>query len=146
MITWFTAKVKSLQIDESGNAQRVTTPYLVDAVSFTDAESQITEQMNLLSVPDDWVIESIIKPQIEDVVEDGTDNPFYKLAITYEDLDTKSQKQKKVKKYFIMQAANLQQSIDFLSEHLDSLLVPYELLKAERTDIAEVFRYQSKTV
>ena len=42
---WFTTKVRYEKTRENGSLKTVTEPYLVDALSFTEAEARITNEM-----------------------------------------------------------------------------------------------------
>ncbi|WP_290387099.1 DUF4494 family protein, partial [uncultured Muribaculum sp.] len=45
MSTWFECKVRYDKIQENGSAKKVNEPYLVDALSFTEAEARIIEEV-----------------------------------------------------------------------------------------------------
>ena len=45
MHNWFTCKIRYEKVAENGMNKKVTEPYLVDALSFTEAESRIIEEM-----------------------------------------------------------------------------------------------------
>lgn len=50
MHNWFTCKIRFEKTLENGMNKKVTELYLVDALSFTEAESRIIEEMTPLSV------------------------------------------------------------------------------------------------
>ena len=45
MHNWFECKVSYEKIMEDGKQKKVTEPYLVDALSFTEAEARIIEEL-----------------------------------------------------------------------------------------------------
>ena len=45
MHTWFECKIRYEKVMENGMQKKVTEPYLVDALSFTEAEARIIEEM-----------------------------------------------------------------------------------------------------
>ena len=45
MHTWFECKIRYEKLMENGMNKKVTEPYLVDALSFTEAEARIIEEM-----------------------------------------------------------------------------------------------------
>ena len=45
MSTWFECKVKYDKMMENGMQKKVTEPYMVDALSFTEAEARIIKEM-----------------------------------------------------------------------------------------------------
>lgn len=47
---WYECKVKYRKTDDIGSQKVTTEPYLVDAISYTEAESRINEEMLLMLV------------------------------------------------------------------------------------------------
>lgn len=94
MNTWFTVKVKYTKQLEDGRLKRVTEPYLVDAVSFTDAEARIYEEIGS-SVQGEFSITGISKTDFADIFyyEDAED--WYKCKLTYISVDADSGKEKR---------------------------------------------------
>ena len=45
MHTWFECKIRYEKVMENGMNKKVTEPYLVDALSFTEAEARIIEEI-----------------------------------------------------------------------------------------------------
>ena len=45
MHSWFECKISYEKVLENGMQKKVTEPYLVDAISFTEAEARITEEV-----------------------------------------------------------------------------------------------------
>lgn len=66
MPQWFETKVKYNRTLETGAEKTVTEPYLVDALSFTEAEARITEEMQPF-VHGDFVVTAVKKVRYDDV-------------------------------------------------------------------------------
>ena len=140
MNTWFTVKVKYTKQLEDGRLKRVTEPYLVDAVSFTDAEARIYEEIGS-SVQGEFSITGISKTDFADIFyyEDAED--WYKCKLTYISVDADSGKEKKVSHNYLVTAHNLKQAYERIQESMSEMLVSYEVPAIMLTPIVEVLPY-----
>lgn len=66
MRTWFLCKVKYAKENEEGLLKNVSEQYLVDAVSFTEAEARIYDMLGSV-IRGDFQVTSISKSNIVDV-------------------------------------------------------------------------------
>jgi hypothetical protein len=140
MNTWFTVKVKYTKQLEDGRLKRVTEPYLVDAVSFTDAEARIYEEIGS-SVQGEFSITGISKTDFADIFyyEDAED--WYKCKLTYISVDADSGKEKKVSHNYLVTAHDLKQAYERIQESMSEMLVSYEVPAIMLTPIVEVLPY-----
>ncbi len=143
MTTWFVCKVKYLKIDEQGNAKQITEPYIVDAVSFTDAESRIYKEMEQRIAGGDFTIADISRSNFEDIFYYEDSDILYKCKVTYSDLDTKNQKEKKVVKYMLVTANNIKEAYERLEDKLSTMIVPYEVPSIIVSPFVDIFTYES---
>ncbi len=143
MTTWFVCKVKYLKIDEQGNAKQITEPYIVDAVSFTDAESRIYKEMEQRILGADFTIADISRSNFEDIFYYEDSDILYKCKVTYSDLDTKNQKEKKVVKYMLVTANNIKEAYERLEDKLSTMVVPYEVPSIAVSPFVDIFTYDS---
>lgn len=140
MNTWFTVKVKYTKQLEDGRLKRVTEPYLVDAVSFTDAEARIYEEIGS-SVQGEFSITGISKTDFADIFyyEDAED--WYKCKLSYISVDADSGKEKKVSHNYLVTAHDLKQAYERIQESMSEMLVSYEVPAIMLTPIVEVLPY-----
>lgn len=76
MSTWFETKVRYTKAQEDGSEKPVTEAYVVDALSFTEAESRITDEMAVY-VSGEFKVSGISKAAYGEVFfsdMDGDDN------------------------------------------------------------------------
>ncbi len=143
MTTWFICKVKYLKIDEQGNAKQITEPYIVDAVSFTEAESRIYKEMEQRVPGADFTIADISRSNFEDIFYYEDADTLYKCKVTYSDLDTQNQKEKKVSKYMLVSANNIKEAYERLEDKLSTMIVPYEIPSIVISSFVDIFTYES---
>lgn len=138
---WFEAKVKYVK-GEAGRERKVSEMCLLDAMSYTEAESRIVSEMEMI-VKGDYNIASLKKSNISEVVtsEDKTDDRWYKAKIAIIDADEVSGKEKSSYQYYLVAAANTNQALENLEKALATFVVPYEISSIADTQFVDVFPY-----
>jgi hypothetical protein len=140
MQTWFECKVKYLKIDQGGYERKVNDNYLLDAVSFTDAEKRIFEEMQELTNGEFQVL-NIKKSNISEIISKDDGEWWYKAKISLFYIDEEGGKEKKVNNYLLIMADDINQALKRLEEGLAYMLVPYVCTTIQLSTIAEVFPY-----
>lgn len=140
MQTWYECKVKYLKIDQGGYERKVNDNYLLDAVSFTDAETRIFEQMQEITSGEFQVL-NIKKSNITEIIDKEEGEWYYKAKISLVTIDEEGGKEKKVNNYILIMADDLNQALKRLEEGLAYMLVPYVVTSIALCNIAEVFPY-----
>ncbi|MCG8475482.1 MAG: DUF4494 domain-containing protein [Cytophagales bacterium] len=143
MNSWFLAKIKYKKEDEKGVLKNITEQYLIDALSFTEAEARVYEELSSV-IRGEFVISNLTKTRITDVFEyEGTDI-WHKCKVSYVLVDEDSGKERKVNNYMLVAADNLMQAYDRINESLDNMLVPFRIPEISESPILEVFRFKSQ--
>ena len=99
---WFEAKVKYMKVNEDGREKKVNEAYLLDAMSYTEAESRIMHEMESV-ISGDYYISSLKKSNITELVpsEDENDDRWYKAKVNIIDADEVSGKEKSTGQYYL---------------------------------------------
>lgn len=139
---WFEAKVKYIRVGEDGRERRVNEAYLLDAMSYTEAESRITKEMESV-IKGDYYISSLKKSNITEIVPSGdeTDDRWYKAKIAIIDADEVSGKEKRSFQYYLVAAADTSKALENLEKSLATFVVPYEVVNIGDTAFMDVFPY-----
>ena len=140
MQTWFECKVKYVKIDDDGRERKVSEVYLVDAVSFTDAETRIIQQMETM-VRGEFTVDNIKKSNIVEIYPHENGEWWYKARIGIVTIDEKAGKEKKINNYFLVAADDLKQALQRLEDGLSYILVPYQTTSLAISTIVDVFPY-----
>jgi len=140
MQTWFEVKVKYVKVDPDGRERKVSESYLVDAVSFTDAETRIIQQMQQL-IRGEFQVDNIKKSNIIEIFPAEQGEFWYKARIAIVTIDEKAGKEKKVNNYFLVAADDFKEAFRRLEEGLSYILVPYQTTAMSLSNIADVFPY-----
>lgn len=143
---WFEVKVKYVKLGEDGREHKVTEMYLLDAMSYTEAESRIIHEMES-AITGDYYITGLKKSNITELVEsdDEADDRWYKAKIVTVDADEVSGKEKPSNLYYLIAAANIKKALKNLEKSLSAFVVPYEISGVADTDFLDIFPYLSET-
>jgi hypothetical protein len=140
MQTWYECKVKFLKISQDGFEKKVTDIFLIDAVSFTDAETRAYEIMKELT-SGDFQVTNIKKSNITDIIQNVEGEWWYKARIILTSIDEEAGKEKKVTNYCLVSANDIDEATKELHAGLEYVLMPYEVRAISRSLIAEVFPF-----
>jgi hypothetical protein len=140
MQTWFECKVKYVKVDDDGRERKVNEVYLVDAVTFTDAETRIIQQVQTM-VRGEFVVDNIKKSNIIEIFPHEVGEWWYKAKIGIVTIDEKAGKEKKINNYFLVAADDIKEALQRLEEGLSYVLVPYQTTSIAVCNIIDVFPY-----
>ena len=140
MQTWFEVKVKYVKVDQDGRERKVSEVYLIDAVSFTDAETRIIQQMQQM-IRGEFQVDNIKKSNIIEIYPAENGEFWYKARIGIVTIDEKAGKEKKVNNYFLVAADDFKEALLRLEEGLSYILVPYHTTAMSLSNIVDVFPY-----
>ena len=140
MQTWFECKVKYVKIDDDGRERKVNEVYLVDAVTFTDAETRIIQQMQTM-VRGEFMVDNIKKSNIVEIFPHENGEWWFKAKIGIITIDENAGKEKKINNYFLVAADDIKQALQRLEEGLSYVLVPYQTTSLAVSTIVDVFPY-----
>ena len=142
MADWFECKVKYDKLDEYGKDQTVSESYVIDAVSFTEAESRLVKLLET-EITSNFIVAGISKLKVSEIVpSDGADY-WYKTKVAFVDIDEKSGKEKKTINQILVAANDFKQSLENLEKNLETLLIPYEITAINSTKIIDVVPYDA---
>lgn len=139
MNNWFSTKVKYTKHLENGNLKRVTEQYMLTALSFTDAEARIYEEMGAM-VQGEFIVSGIAISDINEVFPFDDIGEWYKCKITYELLDDESEKAKALSQNFLVEAESVIQAYDRLMSSLDGLVNDFKVTAIAKSPILDIFK------
>ncbi|MCU0390223.1 MAG: DUF4494 domain-containing protein [Thermoflexibacter sp.] len=141
MTTWFICTIQYIKILENDKAKNVSEQYLVDSVSFTDAETRLYRSLS--SAIKDFIISRVSKTNYVDVFNYEDCETWYKCKISYLDVDEHSGKEKRISKFMLIAAPNPREAYDRLQAQLSSWIIPFEITDINLSPIVEVIPYVS---
>lgn len=137
---WFECKAKYIKIDQTGNEKNVTEAYLIDALSFTEAEERFHQELEKM-ISGEFEVTTISKSNITEFYPSEDADRWYKVKVSYVNVDEKSGKEKKVGVYMLAEASNVKDAFDKIEDNLKDWLVPFEIPAIQESPIIDVFPY-----
>lgn len=142
MHNWFECKVSFDKIMEDGKQKRVTEAYLVDALSFAEAEARIIKEAASF-ISGEFTVKDIKRAKISELFFNENGGRFYKIKVYFITLDAKSLTEKKTAAQMLAQASNLKEAVTILEEGMKGTLADYEIASVTETQLMDVFPYKA---
>ncbi len=142
MSNWYQGKIRYQLQDEKGKTKTISELYLLDAVSYTDAEARVYKAV-AANVPDFHITKLGRMKLAEVFFVDGGSETWYKAKVNYISFDEKSQQEKKIPYNMLINADNPLDAYNLLSERLGTVN-DYQITDLNITTILEVITYDEK--
>ncbi|MDR0769158.1 MAG: DUF4494 domain-containing protein [Dysgonamonadaceae bacterium] len=140
MMSWFECKISYEKMMENGAQKRVTEPYLVDALSFTEAEARIIEEMKPY-ISGEFTVADIKRSRIAELFTNENGDRYYRFKIVFVSLDEKSGAEKKTSVAMLAQASDLKEAIAVLENGMKGTIADYTVASVVETMILDIFPF-----
>ena len=141
MNSWYTVKVKFTKEFTDGTLKRVTEPYLVSSVSFTDAEARIYKEVGEF-VRGEFQVTSIAKTDYADIYFYDDADTWYKCKVAYITEDADTGKEKKVNQNFLVSAHSIKEASERIEESMKDMMGATTISAITETQIVDIFLYE----
>lgn len=125
---------------ENGLQKKVTEPYLVDALSFTEAEARIIEEMRPF-ISGEFTVTDIKRVRLSELFFNENGDRFYRIKVFFITLDEKSGAEKKTGVAMMAQASTLKEAIAVLEDGMKGTMADYTIASVTETSIMDVFPF-----
>lgn len=140
---FYEVKVQYQKMQDDGKEKRVSEQYVVEAFSFTEAESRIAEEMLPYISGDFDVVSEKIAPYSEIFLSDRTDDDKWFISkVGFITLDEKTAKEKKQTFRYLVQAATSEHALDYTKTMLNQCLSDYSIDSVQDTPTLDVFLHE----
>ena len=142
---WFECKIAYEKTMEDGLQKKVKESYVVDALSFTEAESRMMEEMsNYISGA--FTIDNINKASYKEIFfsDEEMADKWYKVKLEYITIDEKTEKEKRSAVYHLVQAGTLNSAVKNIMEVMSTSMQDYVISSVAETKLMDVFEYGKK--
>lgn len=142
MHTWFECKIRYEKVVENGMQKKVTEPYLVDALSFTEAEARIIEEMTPF-ISGVFTVSDIKRANYSEIFPSDAecDDRWFKCKLCYITIDDNSGNEKKTSTYILVQASDLRRAKENLDAGMKGTIADYQIASIAETAIMDVYPY-----
>lgn len=143
--TWFECKIRYEKVMENGMNKKVTEPYLVDALSFTEAEARIIEEMTPF-ITGEFTVSDIKRANYSELFpsEEEAADRWFKCKLVYITLDEKSGAEKRTSTMVLVQAADLRDAVKKLDEGMKGTMADYIIASVSETPLMDVYPYSER--
>lgn len=143
--TWFECSVIVPKVQDDGNVRNVNEVYTVDALTFTEAEARITDEMqpHVSNMVGGFSIKNINPAQYKEVFfsENDKDDHWFKVKVAFITLDEKTMKEKYSNEFYLVQADKSETANAYTNEVLDRGMLDYRIVSNVETRIMDVFQH-----
>ena len=141
---WFETKIRYEKMMDDGKQKMVTELYVVDALSFTEAEVSIIEEMSSY-ISGEFKVTGISQSTYGEIFfsDIDTDDRFFKVKLQFITIDEKTEKEKRSNVIYLVQAHTLQQAIKNIEEVMSSTMIDYAIVAVQETQIMDVFEHNA---
>ena len=138
MANWFECKVRYDKIMENGAVKKVNEPYLVDALSFTEAEARIIEEMTPF-ISGEFNISAVKRTKISEIFWDDSADKWYLVKVAFITIDEKTAAEKRAVSQILVAATGFKGAYDRFMEGMKGTMADFEIVSISETPIMDVY-------
>lgn len=138
MANWFECKVRYDKMQENGAVKKVNEPYLVDALSFTEAEARIIEEQTPF-ISGDFSVAAVKRTKIAEIFRDDTADKWYLAKVAFITIDEKTAVEKRSVSQVLVAGSDFKNAFDNLLDGMKGTMADYEIVSIAETPIMDVY-------
>lgn len=141
MHKWFEVGIRYEKVMDNGKSKKVTEPYLIDALSFTEAEARIIENVTP-NISGEFSVRTIKPANICELFRNNQGERFYKCKVNFISLNKKG-KEKRTASYMLVEANSTDAAEKRLKEGMEGTMADYDIEAIVETKIMDVYPYET---
>ena len=141
-MNYLEAKVRYKTMDEEGRRKTANETYLIDALSYTEAEAKLLKELEN-AIHDDYFITGIKKSNIEEVLVPGgvISAKWYKAKIAIVDADPQTGKEQKQNRFLLIAEEDVDKALERLQKEISNYVIPVEIISIGDSNIIDVINH-----
>ncbi len=139
MANWFECKVRYDKLQENGAVKKVNEPYLVDALSFTEAEARIIEEQTPY-ISGDFSVSAVKRTKISEIFWNEGGDRWYLVKVAFITIDERSGVEKRTSTLILVQASDFKEALDNFIEGMKGTMADYEIVSITETPLMDVYK------
>ena len=141
--TWFECKIRYEKIMEDGLPKKINDVYVVDALSFSEAEERIIEEMSSYISGEIEIVDVKIAPYREIFfADDNLADQWFKAKLSFITIDERTDKEKRTSMMYLVNAGNISSAINNIDKVMSGTMIDYVTTSISATKIMDVFEYK----
>ncbi len=140
---WFECKIRYEKVMEDGLQKKVTENYVVDALSFSEAEERITEEMSSY-ISGEFDVADIKKASYGEIFfsDDEMADKWYRAKLQFITYDEKTDKEKRSSVTYLVQAGSFNGAVKNIDEAMGGTMIDYVISSVAETTLMDVYEYK----
>ncbi len=138
MANWFECKVRYDKTMENGAIKKVTEPYLVDALSFTEAEARIIEEMTPF-ISGEYSVSAVKRTKIAEIFRDDSADRWYLVKVAFITIDEKTAAEKRAVSQILVAANDFKGAYDHFMDGMKGTMADFEIVSINETPLMDVY-------
>ena len=140
MLNWFECKIKYEKTADDGKIVKVSEAYLLDALSFTEAEARINEEMKPF-ISGEFIVSNIRRAKINELFTNENGDKWYRCKVFFISLDEEKGIEKRIATTMMVQANDVKEAWDGLKEGMKGSMADYQVAAITETAIIDVYPF-----
>lgn len=139
---YYEVKIKFPEANEVGEVKEVNRSFLIDAMSFTEAETRMVELARERDFQDP-TIKAITYSRINKVINEvqGDDDKFFNVTVTYVE-ETDEGKKKNYHLYYLVRAGVPEETVPFIDQDWAGSTIEWKVTQIKESPIVEVVNHE----
>ena len=139
---WFECKIRYEKVMEDGLQKKVNENYVVDALSFSEAEKRIIEEMSSY-ISGEFEVADIKKAAYKEIffTDDNIADKWYKAKLQFITIDEKTEKEKRSSVTYLVQAGSMNGAMKNIDEVMGGTMIDYVVASVIETTLMDVYEY-----
>lgn len=138
MANWFECKVRYDKMMDNGVPKKVNEPYLVDALSFTEAESRIIEEQTPY-ISGDFSVSAVKRTKISEIFRDDTADRWYLAKVAFITIDEKTAAEKRTVSQILVAGSDFDSAYNNFRDGMKGTLADFDLVSLSETPLMDVY-------
>lgn len=142
--SWYETRIKYQKTMEDGSEKVVNELYVVDALSCTEAETSIIDEMSCY-ISGDSAVTSAKKTNYGEIFfsDLDDDDKWFSAKLQFITIDEKTDKEKRSNVNYLVQAKSLARALRYIDEVMGKTMIDYDVVGLNETKLMDVFEYKS---
>ena len=139
MASWFECKISYDKTQENGSVKRVSEAYIIDALSFTEAEARIIEEQRPF-ISGDFSVSAVKRTKIAEISWNEGGDKWYMVKVGFITVDEKSGVEKRTASLMLVQASDFKDAVANFDEYMKGSIGDYDIISIAETPIMDVYK------
>ena len=139
MSQWIKTSVRFQKRMENGTTKRVTESYLVDALSFAEAEARIIKEVRPY-ISGEFNVSAVKKSNVQEIFRYREGDKWYKAKVAFIAVDDNTMSEKRTIAVYMVQAPDFHNALEnFIEGMMKVTMEDFIIVGIEETSILDVF-------